>query len=243
MQPEEVEVTACQWKIDSVKTLARGHLCNILAKNISYSGFSMRYWVGKSLKIIAWFVYFYSIYMYLFTFPIYIFIQYTFQFATLSPFHITQSLILNSFSSTQGEWGPPEYPPNMTSQVSATEVRQGSQVREQVGQTDNTLRDIPPLYLFQDPCEDWSTFTTYMVGPWPTLCLLFGWWVTLWESPSVQVSWLAGSSNGLPVPLQALNPFPQLFQKTPWALSNDRLWVSASVSVRCWMETLRGQLC
>ena len=91
--------------------------------------------------------------MYLFTFPIYIFIQYTFQFATLSPFHITQSLILNSFSSTQGEWGPPEYPPNMTSQVSATEVRQGSQVREQVGQTDNTIRDIPPLYLFQDPCE------------------------------------------------------------------------------------------
>ena len=70
MQPEEVEVTVCPWEIDSVKTLARGHLCNILAKNISYSGFSMRYWVGKSLKIIAWFVYFYSIDKYLFNLPI-----------------------------------------------------------------------------------------------------------------------------------------------------------------------------
>ena len=225
MQPEEVEVTACQWKIDSVKTLARGHLCNILAKNISYSGFSMRYWVGKSLKIIAWFVYFYSIYMYLFTFPIYIFIQNTFQLqppplstlhspSSLTPFHLPR------------EWGPLEYPPNKTSQRSDKATKLG----EQVGQTDNTLRDIPPLYLFQGPCEDWSTFTTYTVGPWPTLCLLFGWWVTLWESPSVQVSWLAGSSNRLPVPSQALNPFPQLFQKTPWALSNDRLWVSASFS-------------
>ena len=74
--------------------------------------------------------------------------------ATPSPFHITQSLILNSFSSTQGEWGPPEYPPNMTSQVSATEVRLGSQVRG-TGWTDRQLlKGHPPLYLFQDPCED-----------------------------------------------------------------------------------------
>ena len=189
----------------------------------------MRYWVGKSLKIIAWFVYFYSIYMYLFSFPIYIFIQYTFllQPPPLSTLHSPSSL---TFFHLSREWGPLEYAPNMTSQVSATEVRQGSQVREQVGQTDNILRDIPTLYLFQDPCEDWSTFTAYMVGPWPTLCLLFGWWVTLWESPSVQISWLAGSSKRLTVSSQALNPFPQLFQKTPWALFDDRLWVSASFS-------------
>ena len=143
MQPEEVEVTACQWKIDSVKTLARGHLCNILAKNISYSGFSMRYWVGKSLKIIAWFVYFYSIYMYLFTFPIYIFIQYTFQLQPppLSTLHSPSSL---TFFHLSREWGPLEYAPNMTSQVSATEVRQGSQVRGTGWKDRQHLKGHPP---------------------------------------------------------------------------------------------------
>ena len=230
MQPEEVEVTACQWKIDSVKTLARGHLCNILAKNISYSGFPMRYWVGKTLKIIGWFLYFYSIYMYLFTFPIYICIQNTFQLqppplstlhspSSLTPFHLPRE-IGNHLSIPQ------------TWKIKSLLMRsdKAAKLEEQVGQTDNTLRDISTFYLFPVPCEYWSTFTAYMVGPWPTLCLLFGWWVTLWESPSVQVSWLAGSSNRLPVPLQALNPFPQLFQKTPWALLDDRLWVSASFS-------------
>ena len=35
---------------------------------------------------------------------------------------------------------------------------------------------------------------------------------------------------------------PQSFpQKTPRALSNVRLWVTASDSVRCWMDTLRGK--
>ena len=167
----------------------------------------MRYWVGKSLKIIAWFVYFYSIYMYLFTFPIYIFIQYTFQLQPppLSTLHSPSSLTPFHLPRESGD----HLSIPQTWQVKSLLLRsdKAAKLGEQVGKTDNTLRDIPPLYLFQDPCEDWSTFTTYMVGPWPTLCLLFGWWVTLWESPSVQVSWLAGSSNRLPVPLQALNPF------------------------------------
>ena len=168
--------------------------------------------------------------MYLFTFPIYIFIQYTFQFATLSPFHITQSLILNSFSSTQGEWGPPEYPPNMTSQVSATEVRLGSQVRG-TGWTDRQhLTGHPLTLLVSGPM--WRLKHIYCIYgrvlAHPVFALF--WWVTFWESPSVQVSWLARSSNRLPVLLQALNPFPQHFQKTPWALFDDRLWVSASFS-------------
>ena len=74
--------------------------------------------------------------------------------ATPSPFHITQSLILNSFSSTQGEWGPPEYPPNMTSQVSAIEVRQGSQVRldRLTGWTDRQhLKGHPPTLFVPGP--------------------------------------------------------------------------------------------
>ena len=74
--------------------------------------------------------------------------------ATPSPFHIAQSLILNSFSSTQGEWGPPEYPPNMTSQVSAIEVRQGSQVRldRLTGWTDRQhLKEHPPTLFVPGP--------------------------------------------------------------------------------------------
>ena len=123
----------------------------------------MRYWVGKSLNIIAWFVYFYSIYMYLFTFPIYICIQNTFQLQS-SPFHITQSLILNSFSSTQGEWGPPEYPRNMTSQVSATEVRQGSQVRLKrlTGWTDRQYHKGHPPTLFV-PGPMWTLKHIYYI--------------------------------------------------------------------------------
>ena len=35
----------------------------------------------------------------------------------------------------------------------------------------------------------------------------------------------------------------QLFHKTFQAQSNIWLWVSASVSVSCWVEPLRGQLC
>ena len=166
----------------------------------------MRYWVGKSLKIIAWFVYFYSIYMYLFTFPIYICIQNTFQLQPppLSTLHSPSSLTPFHLPRESGD----HLSIPQTWQVKSLLLRsdKAAKLEEQVGQTDNTLRDFS-LYFFQDPCEDWSTFTTYMVGPWPTLCLLFGWWVTLWESPSVQVSWLAGSSNRLPVPLQALNPF------------------------------------
>ena len=71
--------------------------------------------------------------------------------ATPSPFHITQSLILNSFSFAQGDWEPLEYPPNMTSQVSATEVRQGSQVRG-TGWTDRQhLKRHPPTLFVPGP--------------------------------------------------------------------------------------------
>ena len=242
MQPVEVEFTVCPWEIDSVKTLARGHLCNILAKNISYSGFSMRYWVGKSLKIIAWFVYFYSIYMYLFTFPIYIFIQYTFQLqppplstlhspSSLTPFHLPRES--GDHLSIPATW-----------QVRSLLLRsdKAAKLEEQVGQTDNTLRDFSSLYFFQDPCEDWSTFTTYMVGPWPTLCLLF-------SGESLSENLLV---YRLVDSLDLLIDF--LFLCRPSILSpNSSKWLpkpcpmigceSLHLSVRCWMETLRGQLC
>ena len=95
--------------------------------------------------IFLFYLYVFVLFSHLYIYSIYI------PIATPSPFHITQSLILNSFSSTQGEWGPPEYPPNMTSQVSATEVRQGSQVRG-TGWTDRQhLKGLLLTLLFSGP--------------------------------------------------------------------------------------------
>ena len=96
--------------------------------------------------------------MYIFI-PFYVFVHFSHLYiystyiliATPSPFHITQSLILNSFSFTQGDWEPLEYPPNMKSQVSATEVRQGSQVRG-TGWTDRQhLKGLLLTLLFSGP--------------------------------------------------------------------------------------------
>ena len=87
--------------------------------------------------------------MYFFTFPIDIFIQYTFllQPPPLSTLHSPSSL---TFFHLSREWGPLEYAPNMTSQVSATEVRQGSQVRG-TGWTDRQhLKGLLTL-LFSGP--------------------------------------------------------------------------------------------
>jgi hypothetical protein len=44
-------------------------------------------------------------------------------------------------------------------------------------------------------------------------------------------------------PLQGPQLFLQLFHKNLWAPSNIWLWISESVSVRSWVEPLRGQLC
>jgi hypothetical protein len=41
-----------------------------------------------------------------------------------------------------------------------------------------------------------------------SLCLLFGWWSSLWESPRVQVSWLCWSPCGVPVFFKPLNHSP-----------------------------------
>lgn len=43
-----------------------------------------------------------------------------------------------------------------------------------------------------------------------------------------------------PIPSRFVNP--QCFHKTSGALPNAWLWVSAYVSVSCWLEPLRGHL-
>jgi hypothetical protein len=56
---------------------------------------------------------------------------------------------------------------------------------------------------------------------------------------------LVDSVGLLVVPLTPLAPeiFPPLFHMIPQALPNVWLWVSASVSIRSWVDTLRRQLC
>lgn len=162
LQPEEVQVIVCQWKIDFVRNLARGHLCDILAKNLSYSAFSLKYWIGQKSKnyvLICIFLFYLHVFLHfshLFIYSIYILI------AIPSPFHITQSLIPDSFLSSQGGWEPLEYPPTMAYQVSAgldtsfpTEVRQGSPVMETVCTDWNSLRDMPCSGCW-GPHEDWA---------------------------------------------------------------------------------------
>ena len=69
------------------------------------------------------------------------------------------------------------------------------------------------------------------------------WWFSLWEPLRVQVRRLLvfmWSSYSL----QFTYSIPQLFHKASQAPSNVWLWVPTSVvSVSCWVEPLRGQLC
>jgi hypothetical protein len=82
-------------------------------------------------------------------------------------------------------------------------------------------------------------------GAMSSLCMLFCWWFSLWEPTRIQVGWFCWSSDGVPIPAGSLKPPPppQFFHNSPWALFTGCLWVSASVSVSCWVEPLREQLC
>ena len=128
--------------------------------------------------------------------------------------------------------------------ISLTDVRKGSQVRWTVWADRQQHKGQLQLHLLWEPHEDWIPYV--LPRWWGTQsfpCMHFNWWLSLWESPSVHVSWYWGSPYGHPVPSkEGPQSFPHLFQKTPCSLSNFILWVSTSVSVRGWAETLRGQL-
>jgi hypothetical protein len=66
--------------------------------------------------------------------------------------------------------------------------------------------------------------------------------LNFWELPGVEVCWLLVFLWGYHL-LQGLPSFPNLFWKCFWPPSNVGLCVSASVSVHCWVEPVRGQLC
>ena len=43
---------------------------------------------------------------------------------------------------------------------------------------------------------------------WTSLCMLFGWWINLWDLPGIQVSWHCWSSYGVAIPFSSFNPSP-----------------------------------
>ena len=45
-------------------------------------------------------------------------------------------------------------------------------------------------------------------GPPTSPHTLFGWWISLWELPGVQVSWHCWSSYGVAIPFSSFNPSP-----------------------------------
>ena len=71
------------------------------------------------------------------------------------------------------------------------------------------------------------------LDPWSSLCILFGWRIILWEAPVIQISRHCWSYSGVFVSFRAFSPFLTSFIMV-W------IWVSASFSVICWVEVLRG---
>jgi hypothetical protein len=45
-------------------------------------------------------------------------------------------------------------------------------------------------------------------GPWTSPCMLFGWWLGLWELPRVQVSWHFWLSYWVAIPFSSFSPSP-----------------------------------
>ena len=50
--------------------------------------------------------------------------------------------------------------------------------------------------------------STYVPGASEQQCISFGWWLSLWELPGVQVSWHCCSSYGVVIPFSSFKPSP-----------------------------------
>jgi hypothetical protein len=63
--------------------------------------------------------------------------------------------------------------------------------------------------LLEGPHGDSAAYLLYICwGPHSSPCVFSGWWISFWEIPEVQVSWLCWSSCGIPIPCRAFNPSP-----------------------------------
>jgi hypothetical protein len=101
---------------------------------------------------------------------------------------------------------PPHRGPTLANPISAglsvpslTKARQGNIVGEQIPQSGYSVGG--PIWRLS--CMS-ATYVPW--GPWSSPCMLFGWWLSLWELPEVQVSWLCWSFCRVPIPFRVFNP-------------------------------------
>ena len=66
------------------------------------------------------------------------------------------------------------------------------------------------LYRIRNILSHWGqtrqSSTKYLQGPRAKSCMLFGWWLSLWDLPVVQVSWFFWSSYGVAIPFSSSSP-------------------------------------
>jgi hypothetical protein len=53
-----------------------------------------------------------------------------------------------------------------------------------------------------------SSLLNMCQGPQTSPCMLFGWWLSLWELPGAQISWYSWSFHGVGIPLSSFSSFP-----------------------------------
>jgi hypothetical protein len=165
------------------------------------------------------------------------------------PLQILSSIIPSL--SPQRRESPPEYHlilrhrvPAGLSSSSPTEAQPGSPAREMESSGRPESQRQPPLQLLGNLHEDQATYLLQVCkGPRSSLCMLFGWCFSLCEHPHGPRLVDSVGLLSCPWSLQVTQSHPLLFHKTSQAPPDVWLWVSASVSIRCWMKPLRRQLC
>lgn len=87
-------------------------------------------------------------------------------------------------------------------------------------------------YLLQTPVSlhlwhslprrpDRVTFCYICAGPWMSPCMLFGWYLSLWELPGIQICWHCWSSCGVAITFITLKPSPNSFPMSIQCLAVD----------------------
>jgi len=107
-------------------------------------------------------------------------------------------------------------PPSLTPQSH----HPGHQVSTRLGTSPNEASQGSPLLHM---CR----------GPWTSLCMVFGWWLSLWELWGVWLVDIVVLPMGLQTP-SAPSVLPLALPLGYWPPSNVWLWESASVWVSCW---------
>lgn len=92
-----------------------------------------------------------------------------------------------------------------------SEARQGNQVKGMRSTSRKQIQKHLILHLLWDSHEDQAVHLLHMCRGLEarcSQCSLFGWWLSLWDSSVVQVSWLCWFSCGVSVLFGSLNLFP-----------------------------------